>query len=63
MHILIVFSYVFRIESINELKKLPVHGLVVGLVVEPRLNRWHHKYIIYILLKLKNINIDKIKNQ
>ena len=44
-----------------ESKKLPIHGSLVGPVVEPQSNQWHHKYVIYILLKLKiiikNLNI------
>ena len=50
-----IFYNVFRTRPIIELKKLVVHGLVVRSVVEPQLNQWRHKYIIYILLKLKII--------
>ena len=35
-----------------KLKKLPIHGLLIKSVVEPRLNQRHNKYIFDILLKL-----------
>ena len=46
---------VFITEPVIEPEKLPVHGSLVGPAVEPLSNRWHHKYKIYILLKLKII--------
>ena len=58
-----LFTNVFRTGPVIEPEKLPVHGSLVEPVVEPRSNRWCHKYIIYILLKLKIIlkNLYNIK--
>ena len=50
-----VESNVFRTGPVIEPEKLLVHGSPVEPVVEPRSNRWRHKYVIYILLKLKII--------
>ena len=46
---------VFRIGSVIKLEKLLVHGSLVGLTVEPRLNRWHHKYIFYYFIYYKKL--------
>ena len=51
----IEFDNVFKTRLDIELEKLSVHGSLVGPVVKPLLNRRRHKYIIYILLKLKII--------
>ena len=51
----IIFFKVFRVGPIIESKKLPIYGSLVEPMLEPQSNRWHHKYIIYILLKLKII--------
>ena len=51
------FINVFRIEPVIEQKKLSVHVSLVGPTVEPRSNRWRHKYIFYYFIyykKLKN---------
>ena len=37
---------IFITKSVIESKKLLIHGSIVGLVIEPRLNKWYHKYII-----------------
>ena len=35
----VILNNVLKTESVTESKKLPVHGSLVGPVVEPRLNR------------------------
>ena len=52
---------IFIIELIIGSEKLSVYGSLIGSIVEPWLNRWHHKYIIYKLLKFKIIIKIKIK--
>ena len=49
----ISFSNVLKTGPVTEPEKLPVHGSLVGLAVEPRLNQWRRKYIIYIFLNIK----------
>ena len=45
---------VFKTGPVIKQKKLLVHDSFVESAIEPRSNRWHHRYIFYILLKLIN---------
>ena len=56
----IVYGNVFIIESVIESEKLLIQDSLIGSTVEPWLNRWRHKYIIYKLLKFEIIIKIKI---
>ena len=47
------FTNIFKTRPVIKQKKLPIHNSLIEPVVEPLLNQWRHKYIIYILLQLK----------
>ena len=49
-----VFCNVLKTGPVTESEKLPGHDSLVGPVVEPCLNRWRNKYIIYILKYIIN---------